>query len=156
MGFASDDLRALFSAFGWNIVSARVQGSQCYGFVEFDNRTDAEEALHLIEVRHEGFCVNDTFVRASWAKGSMPDWKRGKAVLSRRDQAQGLEGLEAYEHPTARLLRLQAAVVARAAVANGVAVQCGGMDAASTAVPMHTRVVVPGLGPRQLIDYGDL
>eukprot|EP00878_Enallax_costatus_P033039 GHUV01036415.1.p1 GENE.GHUV01036415.1~~GHUV01036415.1.p1 ORF type:complete len:382 (+),score=90.65 GHUV01036415.1:958-2103(+) len=156
VGFASDDLRALFCAHGWTVVNARVQGSQCYGFVEFENRTDAQEALHLIEVRHERFCINGTFIRASWAKGSMPDWKKGKAVLARRDQAQGLAGLEAYEHPTARLLRLQAAAAATAAaVVNGVA-HYGGMDAAPTPFPLQSRVVVPGLGPRQLVDYGDL
>jgi hypothetical protein len=156
VGFASDDLRQVFGAYGWKIVNARVQGSQCYGFVEFENRTDAEEALHLAEVRDEGFNVNGTYIRASWAKGSMPCWKKGKAVLTRRSRGEGLEGLEAYEHPTARLMRLQAAA---AAVVNGVTAQYSGAEvaaAAAVAVPHEGQAMVPPFGGRQLVDYGDL
>lgn len=142
-------MHGLFTAYGWCIISARVQGSQCYGFVEFENRVDAEEALHLIETKDEGFIVNGTSIRASWAKGSMPDWKKGKAVLMPRDKSVGLEGLEAYEHPTARLMRLQAAAVA---AMSGLAVP--GSDVGGAASDGQLPVVQTAA--RQLIDYGDL
>lgn len=161
MGFSSTDLRDLFGAFGWNVVSARVMGSQCYGFVEFATELEAEQALQLVQDKDPGFAVNGCFLRASRAKGSMPRWKQGKAVLSKLERGQGLEGLEAYEHPTARMVRLQAAASAVAASTQGI----GEGDGAATAVaplPVLPVAVAPQLlgaavpQGRPVIDYGDL
>lgn len=149
MGFSSTDLADLFGAFGWQVVSARVMGSQCYGFVEFGTELEAEQALQLVQDRDPGFAINGCSIRASRAKGSMPGWKQGKAVVSRLERGQGLEGLEAYEHPTARLVRLQQATAAASALA---------ADAAAAVVPLPA-AVLPGVvvaAARPVVDYGDL
>lgn len=165
VGFTSTDLQGLFAAFGWNVVSARVMGSQCYGFVEFGTELEAEQALQLVQDKDPGFSINGGFIRASRAKGTMPRWKQGKAVLSKRDRGQGLEGLEAYEHPTARLVRLQA-TAALAAASQGVrdldAAPAGlGLPAAALpGGPLPLPPLVAGSAPQQqgrpIIDYGDL
>lgn len=154
MGFSSTDLADLFGAFGWQVVSARVMGSQCYGFVEFGTELEAEQALQLVQDRDPGFAINGCSIRASRAKGSMPGWKQGKAVVSRLERGQGLEGLEAYEHPTARLVRLQQATAAASALAAASSMEAG--DAVALPLPA---AVLPGAvvaAARPVIDYGDL
>jgi RNA recognition motif-containing protein len=148
VGFSSTDLQGLFAAYGWNVVSARVMGSQCYGFVEFGSAVEAEQALQLVQDRDPGFYLSGGFIRASWAQGSMPRWKQGKAVLSRLEQGQGLEGLEAYEHPTARLARLQSAAAVAAV---------GARRRAAAVLPPHQQQMgsEPQSG-RPVIDYSDL
>jgi hypothetical protein len=164
MGFSSTDLQDLFGAFGWNVVGARVMGSQCYGFVEFATELEAEQALQLVQDKDPGFAVNGCFIRASRAKGSMPRWKQGKAVLSKLERGQGLEGLEAYEHPTARMVRLQATASVIAASAQG----SRDLDAAPVApsalpvLPVAAAQLLGGAGAapapmgRAVVDYGDL
>jgi hypothetical protein len=163
VGFSSADLQEMFSGHGWSLLGARVMGSQCYGFVEFEQQSHADEALALVGDGDPRFSVNGGQIRASWARGSMPDWKRGKAVLSKRDSSQGLEGLEAYEHPMARMLRLQAAAVAAQAMAGVIAAEFEpeegqvpvpwGAAAAAVAV---VRPVGGAPAMRALVDYGDL
>jgi hypothetical protein len=137
-------------------------GSQCYGFVEFEEQSHADEALALVSDGDPRFStVDGGQIRASWARGSMPDWKRGKALLSKRDSSQGLEGLEAYEHPMARMLRLQAAAVAAQAMAGVIAAE---LEPEEGQVPvLHgvraaavVRPVGAVAGMRALVDYGDL
>jgi hypothetical protein len=88
-GFSSADLQGLFAAYGWDVTDARVHSNQCYGFVEFRSQAEAEQALFLVQSRDPGFAIDGQSIRASWAKGSMPTWKRG-----------GVEGppVEAYPH----------------------------------------------------------
>jgi hypothetical protein len=154
----------MFSGHGWSVLGARVMGSQCYGFVEFEQQSHADEALALVSDGDPQFSVNGGQIRASWARGSMPDWKRGKAMLSKRDSSQGLEGLEAYEHPMARMLRMQAAAAAAQAMAGVLAAE---LQPEEGRVPLLQRVpaapvaVVRPLGGgapamRALVDYGDL
>jgi hypothetical protein len=160
-GFTSTDLQGLFAAYGWDVVNARVMGSQCYGFVEFATELEAEQALQLVQDRDPGFAVNGGFIRASRAKGSMPRWKQGKAVLSRHERGQGLEGLEAYEHPTARLVRLQAAAALGVAT-DAVPDPSAAVAVVSPVVPSPARVLSTQLlAPpvpqgRAVVDYGDL
>jgi hypothetical protein len=153
----------MFSGHGWSVLGARVMGSQCYGFVEFEQQSHADEALALVSDGDPRFSVNGGQVRASRARGSMPGWKRGKALLSRRDSSQGLEGLEAYEHPMARMLRLQAAAVAAQAMAGVIAAelepeegQVPGLHAVPAAAVAVVRPVGAASGSRALVDYGDL
>jgi len=105
-GFASADLQGLFEGLGLRVESARVMGSQCYGFVEFATAGEAGEALDAVQSGDPVFVLQGRAMRASWARGSMPNWKRGKAVIVQRGPGEGLAGLEAYEHPTARMVRL--------------------------------------------------
>jgi hypothetical protein len=156
MGFSSTDLADLFGAFGWQVVSARVMGSQCYGFVEFGSELEAEQALQLVQDRDPGFAINGCSIRASRAKGSMPGWKQGKAVVSRLERGQGLEGLEAYEHPTARLVRLQQATAAASALAAAAAMEADAAAAAVVPLPAAVLPAVVGATARPVIDYGDL
>ncbi|WIA18085.1 hypothetical protein OEZ85_009566 [Tetradesmus obliquus] len=155
----------MFSGHGWSVLGARVMGSQCYGFVEFEQQQHAEEALMLVCDGDPRFAVNGGQIRASWARGSMPDWKRGKALLSKHDSSQGLEGLEAYEHPMARMLRLQAAAVAAQAMTGVIAAEMEpeegqvpamqGVPAAAAAAVAAVRPVGAAAGVRALVDYGD-
>lgn len=46
-GFANDDLTSLFSVYGC-VKKARVMGTQCFGFVEFDTHQQAVAALEAI------------------------------------------------------------------------------------------------------------
>jgi hypothetical protein len=106
-GFASVDLQGLFEGLGLRVETARVMGSQCYGFVEFATPEEAGEALEAVQSGDPVFMLQGRAMRASWARGSMPNWKRGKAVIRPRLPGEdGLTGLEAYEHPTARMARL--------------------------------------------------
>lgn len=129
--------------------SATQMGSQCYGFVEFGSALESEQALQLVADRDAGFCVNGGFIRASRAQGSMPTWKQGKAVISKRDLEQGLEGLEAYEHPTARMVRLQAAAAAAT-------VPAAVVPPVVPVVPLGGVMPAAAAQARQMIDYGDL
>lgn len=165
VGFTSTDLEGLFSAFGWNVTSARVMGSQCYGFVEFGTELEAEQALQLCQDKDPGFAVNGAFIRASRAKGSMPRWKQGKAVIERHEGGQGLEGLEAYEHPTARLVRLQAAAAAAGLAPAGAAEVSVAAASVPAPIPVPAAVLpavlrapiaVAASHGRPVIDYGDL
>lgn len=164
-GFDEQDLAGLFSAHGWDVASARVMGSQCYGFVTFTHEAEAAEALELVQSGDPSFCLGSSSssgagrIRASWARGEMPAWKRGPAVALPRHVGSGVQGLEAYEHPTERLLRLQAL----AAAAGG----SGGsgaplLPAAQLLPPVAS---APGSSSggdggaawrRPLLDYGDL
>jgi hypothetical protein len=106
MGFGSSDLQGLFEGLGFNVVRARVMGAQCYGFVEFGSADEAEQALEATQGDQSDWQLPRR-IRADWAKGSMPSWQRGKALL--RPYEQGgvdLAGLEAYENPVARFYRL--------------------------------------------------
>jgi hypothetical protein len=86
----------------------------------------------------------------------MPGWKQGKAVVSRLERGQGLEGLEAYEHPTARLVRLQQATAAASALAAAAAMEADAAAAAVVPLPAAVLPAVVGATARPVIDYGDL
>jgi hypothetical protein len=106
MGFGSSDLQGLFDGLGFNVVRARVMGAQCYGFVEFGSAEEAEQALEATQGDQTDWQLPRR-IRADWAKGSMPSWQRGKALLRPYERG-GVDpqGLEAYENPVARMIRL--------------------------------------------------
>lgn len=57
-----------------SVRSARVKGSQCYGFVEYASRHEAEALLDSLAQQPlvvEGYGK----LRVNWSQGSMPDWK---------------------------------------------------------------------------------
>lgn len=131
----SSDLQTVFGDL-WASCKARVMGSQCYGFIEFDRPEEAQQVLE--QVKDEPIKVDGHSLRVNWAQGAMPDWKRGQAMYRSRSSGQGPEGLESYEHPRARELRLKAQAMVH---------HMGAQPAF---------VVMPANQPRYVLSYDDL
>eukprot|EP00775_Hariotina_reticulata_P002591 gene2591-2893_t len=160
-GFTGADLQAMCETAGFR-VRARVQcdrSGACagYGFVECDCPEDAAAVLFLVESRDPRFSVEGSgFIRASYAHGSLPDWKRGPTAPAASsggrsstytsaahrsrgdDMLQALE--EAYEN-TAWFIPMHAA--------SALAGTLGGLPGSGAAC-------LDGVGKQPLIDYGDL
>lgn len=77
------------------------------------HRADAEAALLLIQEKHPAFAIAGQPIRASWAHGAMPDWKRGRALLTPRER---------HEVRARALHHVVHAAALHATVADGVAV----------------------------------
>lgn len=61
--------------------SARVMGSQCYGFVTLTSRQEAEALLESA-LQQPLVVEGHGPLRVNWSQGSMPEWK-----VSRRSMA---------------------------------------------------------------------
>ena len=61
---------------------------QCYGFVTFATREDAEQVLAFAQ--QQGVVAEDRMLRINWASSSMPEWKvRRKTRGGRRQRRRG-------------------------------------------------------------------
>lgn len=140
----SADLQARFTEY--NVpCRARVMGSQCYGFVDFEAHADACTAMDAIKA--EPLRVDGHALRVNWAQGSLPEWKRGAAPARERGPSQAaVEGAAKYEHPRVREVRLAAHAIAAAAMVE---------QLATGAAPAYM-VMAGGQQPRYMLSYDDL
>ncbi|KAK9845770.1 hypothetical protein WJX81_002068 [Elliptochloris bilobata] len=107
-GFGAEDVEALFGGFA-AVAGARVIGTQCYAFVEFESAEEAEGVLE--QVGRNPLVVAGRSLRVSRAHSHMPDWKRGPPLAG---PPRGRGEPQGFEHPKVREARAAARALASA------------------------------------------
>jgi hypothetical protein len=162
IGCTSADLQAMCESAGYQ-VRARVQydrSGACagYGFVNFACPEDAAAVLFLVESKDPRFVIEGSgSIRASYAHGSLPHWKKGSAAAAAAPAKERNSTLNSAGHKSRGDDMLQALEEAYRNTAWFIPMQAATTLAGTLAgLPGSGTACLNGVGKQPLIDYGDL